>query len=126
MQLCRYNRDCHGAAGAPSIPPTAPPALARCRSTSTGQPSLAGILDFDSVHLDLRATDVACARRSSTDGVVHGYLRKASLTDVELATLDDSSLPVPRFRGGRVGQGGVLCRGATLTGSASSIGIVVM
>ena len=51
--------------------------------------SLAGILDFDSVHLDLRATDVAGARRSSTDGVVHGYLQRAPLTDIELATLDD-------------------------------------
>jgi Ser/Thr protein kinase RdoA (MazF antagonist) len=50
---------------------------------------LSGVLDFDSVHLDLRATDVACARRGTQDEVVRGYLEIAPLTDVELRCLDD-------------------------------------
>ncbi|MCU1260545.1 MAG: hypothetical protein JWO80_3430 [Bryobacterales bacterium] len=33
---------------------------------------LSGVLDFDSVHLDLRAADVACARRGTQDEVVRG------------------------------------------------------
>jgi homoserine kinase type II len=51
--------------------------------------TLSGVLDFDSVHLDLRAADVACARRSKGDEVVRGYLEAASLDDVELKCLDD-------------------------------------
>lgn len=47
------------------------------------------MLDFDSVHLDLRAADVACARRGKGDEVVRGYLETASLDDVELRCLDD-------------------------------------
>ena len=50
---------------------------------------LSGVLDFDSVHLDLRAADVACARRSTQDEVVRGYLEIAPLTDAELGCLDD-------------------------------------
>lgn len=50
---------------------------------------LSGVLDFDSVHLDLRAADVACARRSRQDEVVRGYLEITSLTDAELGCLDD-------------------------------------
>jgi len=50
---------------------------------------LSGVLDFDSVHLDLRATDVACARRSRHDDVVRGYLEIAPLTDAELGALDN-------------------------------------
>jgi Ser/Thr protein kinase RdoA (MazF antagonist) len=50
---------------------------------------LSGVLDFDSVHLDLRATDVACARRSRHDDVVRGYLEIARLTDAELGCLDN-------------------------------------
>jgi Ser/Thr protein kinase RdoA (MazF antagonist) len=34
---------------------------------------VSGVLDFDSVHLDLRAADVACARRSTHDEVVRSY-----------------------------------------------------
>jgi Ser/Thr protein kinase RdoA (MazF antagonist) len=48
---------------------------------------LSGVLDFDSVHLDLRATDVACARRSRDDEVVRGYLEIAPLTGAELGSL---------------------------------------
>jgi Ser/Thr protein kinase RdoA (MazF antagonist) len=50
---------------------------------------LSGVLDFDSVHLDLRATDVACARRSKQDDVVRGYLEITPLTDAELGSLDN-------------------------------------
>ena len=51
--------------------------------------ALSVVLDFDSVHLDLRAVDVACARRSSQDDVVRGYLEISPLTDAELGCLDD-------------------------------------
>jgi len=50
---------------------------------------LSGILDFDSTHLDLRAADVACARRSRNDEVVHGYLELVPLTTAELECMDD-------------------------------------
>jgi len=51
--------------------------------------TLSGILDFDSMHLDLRAADVACARRSRNDDVVRGYLEVIPLTPAELECLDD-------------------------------------
>lgn len=51
--------------------------------------TVSGILDFDSVHRDVRAADVACARRSKNDDVVLGYLEVASLTAAELDCLDD-------------------------------------
>jgi Ser/Thr protein kinase RdoA (MazF antagonist) len=50
---------------------------------------LTGVLDLDSTHLDLRAADVACARRSATDEVVLGYLAAGTLSAVELGCLDD-------------------------------------
>ena len=50
---------------------------------------VSGVLDFDSVHVDLRAADVACARRSTQDEVVRGYLEIVSLTDAELGCPDD-------------------------------------
>jgi Ser/Thr protein kinase RdoA (MazF antagonist) len=50
---------------------------------------LSGVLDFDAVHIDLRAADLACARRSRHDEVVRGYLEVAELSDVECAALDD-------------------------------------
>ncbi len=50
---------------------------------------LSGVIDFDSVHLDLIAADVACARRSSHNDVVRGYLDVSPLTDSELGCLDD-------------------------------------
>jgi Ser/Thr protein kinase RdoA (MazF antagonist) len=34
---------------------------------------VAGVLDFELAHVDVRATDVAMARRGSHDGVVRGY-----------------------------------------------------
>jgi Ser/Thr protein kinase RdoA (MazF antagonist) len=50
---------------------------------------LSGILDFDSAHLDLRAADVACARRSRDDEVARGYLDVSPLSDAEIGCLDD-------------------------------------
>jgi len=50
---------------------------------------LSGILDFDSARLDLRAVDVACARRSGDDEVALGYLEVIPLSDAELGCLDD-------------------------------------
>jgi Ser/Thr protein kinase RdoA (MazF antagonist) len=50
---------------------------------------LSGVLDFDSAHFDLRAADVACARRSRNDDVVRGYLDVIPLSDEELGCLDD-------------------------------------
>jgi Ser/Thr protein kinase RdoA (MazF antagonist) len=50
---------------------------------------LSGILDFDSVQRDLRAADVACARRSGNDKVVRGYLDVAPLTEAELEIIDN-------------------------------------
>jgi Ser/Thr protein kinase RdoA (MazF antagonist) len=50
---------------------------------------LTGVLDLDSTHLDLRAADVACARRSVSDAVVRGYLEVSTLSNVELTCLDD-------------------------------------
>jgi Ser/Thr protein kinase RdoA (MazF antagonist) len=50
---------------------------------------LSGILDFDSAHLDLRAADVACTRRSRDDEVARGYLDVSPLSDAEIGCLDD-------------------------------------
>jgi Ser/Thr protein kinase RdoA (MazF antagonist) len=50
---------------------------------------LSGILDFDSVHLDLRAADVTCARRGGNEEVVRGYLDVATLTEAELECIDN-------------------------------------
>lgn len=50
---------------------------------------LSGVIDFDSVHLDLKAVDVACARRSGADEVVRGYLEILPLAESELGCLDD-------------------------------------
>jgi Ser/Thr protein kinase RdoA (MazF antagonist) len=51
--------------------------------------NLTGIIDFDSTHLDFRATDVACARRSRNDAVIDGYLDVSALSDMELRCLGD-------------------------------------
>ena len=51
--------------------------------------TLSGVLDFDSAHLDLRAVDVACARRSRGDEVARGYQEVDPLSDEELGCLDD-------------------------------------
>jgi Ser/Thr protein kinase RdoA (MazF antagonist) len=52
------------------------------------QGRLTGVIDFELAHVDLLAGDLAQSRRGSHDGVVRGYLRRASLTDAELASLD--------------------------------------
>jgi Ser/Thr protein kinase RdoA (MazF antagonist) len=44
---------------------------------------LTGLIDFDDVRLDLRAADVAIARRRDREGVVEGYRGCAQLTDEE-------------------------------------------
>jgi Ser/Thr protein kinase RdoA (MazF antagonist) len=54
-----------------------------------GESLLTGVLDFDATHVDLRAVDVACARRSRHDEVVQGYMEITVLSDDELACLDD-------------------------------------
>jgi Ser/Thr protein kinase RdoA (MazF antagonist) len=51
--------------------------------------TLTGLLDLDSTHLDLRAADLACARRSSGDEVVRGYLDVVALTDAEVSVLGE-------------------------------------
>jgi Ser/Thr protein kinase RdoA (MazF antagonist) len=50
---------------------------------------LSGVLDFDSAHLDLRAADLACARRSRNDDVVRGYMEVVPLSGAELDCLPD-------------------------------------
>jgi len=49
---------------------------------------LVGLLDFELAHVDVRAADVAYARRGYHDAVVDGYLERASLSDAELGSLD--------------------------------------
>jgi Ser/Thr protein kinase RdoA (MazF antagonist) len=44
---------------------------------------LTGLIDFDDVRLDLRATDLAIARRRDREGVVEGYRGCARLSDEE-------------------------------------------
>jgi Ser/Thr protein kinase RdoA (MazF antagonist) len=50
---------------------------------------LTGIIDFDSTHVDFRAADVACARRSRHDDVVRGYLEASPLSNAELHCVGD-------------------------------------
>jgi Ser/Thr protein kinase RdoA (MazF antagonist) len=50
---------------------------------------LIGLLDFDGAHVDIRAVDVAFARRGYHDAVVDGYLSVAALSDAELDALGD-------------------------------------
>jgi Ser/Thr protein kinase RdoA (MazF antagonist) len=69
---------------------------------------LSGVLDFDAVHIDLRAADLACARRSRHDEVVRGYLEVAELSDVECAALDDL------WRASVLGYASWLLRGNTI------------
>src|SRR5205823_5139379 len=82
-------RDRLDAAGASSFPATVIHGDFIAQNLLFHTEELSGVLDFDSVHLDLRATDVACARRSRQDDVVRGYLEIAPLTDEELGCLDD-------------------------------------
>jgi Ser/Thr protein kinase RdoA (MazF antagonist) len=48
---------------------------------------LTGLIDFDDVRLDLRAVDVAIARRRDRDGVIAGYRDAAGLSAAEVALL---------------------------------------
>jgi Ser/Thr protein kinase RdoA (MazF antagonist) len=82
-------RDRLDAAGASSFPVTVIHGDLIAQNLLFQGDELSGVLDFDSVHLDLRAADVACARRSTQDEVVRGYLEIAPLTDAELGCLDD-------------------------------------
>ena len=52
------------------------------------QGRLVGVIDFDDVRLDLRAADVACARRRRSDQVVAGYAAVSRLAEDEVALLD--------------------------------------
>jgi Ser/Thr protein kinase RdoA (MazF antagonist) len=49
---------------------------------------LIGLFDFDCAHVDVRAYDVAAARRGYHDRVVEGYLSMAPLSGAELEALD--------------------------------------
>ena len=49
---------------------------------------LVGLFDFDCAHVDIRAYDVAAARRGYHDAVVEGYRRVTPLSDAELDALD--------------------------------------
>jgi Ser/Thr protein kinase RdoA (MazF antagonist) len=49
---------------------------------------LTGLFDFDCAHVDVRAYDVAAARRGYHDAAVEGYLSVTSLSDAELDALD--------------------------------------
>ena len=49
---------------------------------------LVGLLDFELAHVDVRAADIAAARRGWHDPVVAGYLSHTPLSDAELTALD--------------------------------------
>jgi Ser/Thr protein kinase RdoA (MazF antagonist) len=49
---------------------------------------LIGLFDFDGAHVDIRAVDVAFARRGYHDAVVEGYRSVTPLSDDELDALD--------------------------------------
>ena len=49
---------------------------------------LTGLFDFDCAHVDVRACDVAAARRGYHDAAVEGYLSVTPLSDAELDALD--------------------------------------
>ena len=49
---------------------------------------LIGLFDFDGAHVDIRAVDVAFARRGYHDAVVDGYRTVTPLSDAELGALD--------------------------------------
>jgi len=49
---------------------------------------LTGLLDFELAHVDVRAADVAFARRGYHDAVVEGYLEKTPLSGAELGAFD--------------------------------------
>jgi Ser/Thr protein kinase RdoA (MazF antagonist) len=49
---------------------------------------LSALFDFELTHVDVRAADVALARRGWHDPVVEGYLTRGALSDVEIGALD--------------------------------------
>lgn len=49
---------------------------------------LVGVLDFELAHVDIRAADLAYARRGYHDAVVNGYLSHTSLSAAEINALD--------------------------------------
>jgi Ser/Thr protein kinase RdoA (MazF antagonist) len=49
---------------------------------------LVGLFDFDGAHVDIRASDVAFARRGYHDEVIEGYASVAPLSGAELDALD--------------------------------------
>jgi Ser/Thr protein kinase RdoA (MazF antagonist) len=52
------------------------------------QGRLTGLIDFELAHVDVRAADLAFARRGYHDAVVEGYLERGRLSAAELAALD--------------------------------------
>ena len=77
---------------------------------------LTGLIDFDLAHLDVRAADVAWARRGYHDGVVYGYGRRSPLADPEVASLDalwtgGSLSGVWRVLEGRIAAGRITTHG---------------
>ncbi len=49
---------------------------------------LTGFFDFELAHVDVLIGDIAQSRRGFHDGVVRGYLRRGTLSDLELANVD--------------------------------------
>ena len=82
-------RDRLEAAGASHLPVTVVHGDLIAQNLLFRDGTLSGVIDFDSAHLDLRAVDVACARRSRDDEVARGYLEVIPLSDEELGCLDD-------------------------------------
>jgi Ser/Thr protein kinase RdoA (MazF antagonist) len=77
---------------------------------------LVGLLDFEGAHVDVRATDIAWARRGYHDAVVRGYVERAALSDAELGSLDGLWLGgvfagLWRVLEGRVAEGSDLAYG---------------
>lgn len=77
---------------------------------------LTGLLDFDLAHVDVRAADIAMARRGYHDAVVDGYLERAPLSEIELANLDGlwtggSLRGVWRVLEGRIAEGRLTTHG---------------
>jgi Ser/Thr protein kinase RdoA (MazF antagonist) len=77
---------------------------------------LTGLLDFELAHVDVRAADLAFARRGHHDAVVEGYLERASLPQAELAVLDALWLGglfagVWKVLGDRIAEGAVTTHG---------------
>lgn len=115
--LVRHLEDVHHrlcAADAPRLPLTVAHGDLIAQNLLFQQGTLSGVLDFDSAHLDLRAADIACARRSKDDEVARGYLDVIPLTDAELGCLGDL------WRASVLRYAVQLCERATITGAVVS------